>query len=249
MLHNAGAHLPFAKACRTKAAHFLRYISTIGAAMTDFSTARRHMVDGQVRTADVTDLRVLTAMQEVPRERFVPPSAVALAYLDTDLTVGEDGSRRLLKPMILAKMIHAADLAGTDRVLDVGCATGYAAAVLAQIAGEVVALEQDAGLGKMAQTALTGLPNVSVVTGPLTAGWAAGAPYDVILIEGATEIEPQTFCAQLKDGGQLVCVLGSGPDTKAMLYRRSGGEMGGRPIFDARAAVLPGFRKTPVFAF
>jgi len=215
--------------------------------MTDFSTARRHMVDGQVRTADVTDLRVITAMQEVPRERFVPPSATALAYLDLDLAVGE--GRRLLKPMVLAKMIHAADLAGADRVLDVGCATGYAAAVLAQIAGEVVALEEDADLAKMAQKALTGLPNVAVVSGPLTAGWPLGAPYDVILLEGSTEVEPHAFCSQLKDGGRLVCVLGSGPNAKAMLYRRSGGELGGRPIFDAAAPVLPGFEKKAVFAF
>jgi protein-L-isoaspartate(D-aspartate) O-methyltransferase len=230
-----------------KAAHFLCFISTIGALMTDFSTARRHMVDGQVRTADVTDLRVITAMQEVPRERFVPPSATALAYLDLDLAVGE--GRRLLKPMVLAKLIHAADLAGTDRVLDLGCATGYAAAVLAEIAGEVTALEQDAELAKMAQSALTGVPNVRVVSGPLTAGWPAGAPYDVILIEGATEVEPHAFCTQLKDGGRLVCVLGSGPNAKAMLYRRSGGELGGRPIFDAAAPVLPGFEKKAVFAF
>jgi protein-L-isoaspartate(D-aspartate) O-methyltransferase len=215
--------------------------------MTDFSTARRHMVDGQVRTADVTDLRVITAMQEVPRERFVPPSATALAYLDLDLAVGE--GRRLLKPMVLAKMIHAADLAGADRVLDVGCATGYAAAVLAQIAGEVVALEEDADLAKMAKIALTGSTNVSVVSGPLAAGWPSGAPYDVILLEGATEVEPHAFCTQLKDGGRLVCVLGSGPNAKAMLYRRSGGELGGRPIFDAAAPVLPGFEKKAVFAF
>jgi protein-L-isoaspartate(D-aspartate) O-methyltransferase len=230
-----------------KAAHFLCFISTIGALMTDFSTARRHMVDGQVRTADVTDLRVITAMQEVPRERFVPPSATALAYLDLDLAVGE--GRRLLKPMVLAKMIHAADLAGADRVLDVGCATGYAAAVLAQIAGEVVALEEDADLAKMAKIVLAGSTNVSVVSGPLAAGWPSGAPYDVILLEGATEVEPHAFCTQLKDGGRLVCVLGSGPNAKAMLYRRSGGELGGRPIFDAAAPVLPGFEKKAVFAF
>ena len=217
--------------------------------MTDFSAARRHMVDGQVRPNDVTDLRVISAMLEVPRERFVPPAASALAYLDLDLPVGEGASRRLLKPMVLAKLIDAANLAASDRVLTVGCATGYAAAVIAHIAGEVVALEQDAGLAKTAQAALASLPNVRVVSGPLVDGWRQAAPYDVILLEGATEVEPQAFCAQLKDGGRLLCILGASPGAKAMLYRRSGSELGGRAIFDAAAAVLPGFVKPPVFAF
>jgi protein-L-isoaspartate(D-aspartate) O-methyltransferase len=218
-------------------------------AMTDFSAERRHMVDGQVRTADVTDLRVISAMLEVPREHFVPPASAALAYLDIDLAVGEGASRRLLKPMVLAKLIHAADLSPTDRVLDVGCATGYAAAVLARIAGQVVALEEDAGLAKAARTALSSLPNVSVITGPLVDGLPQDEQYDVILLEGATEVEPLAFCSQLKEGGRLVCVLGVAPGAKAMLYRQSGGEMGGRPIFDASAALLPGFAKTPVFVF
>jgi protein-L-isoaspartate(D-aspartate) O-methyltransferase len=219
--------------------------------MTDFSAARRNMVDGQVRTADVTDLRLIAAMLEVPRERFVPPSATALAYLDLDLPVGEGAlaSRRLLKPMVLAKLIHAADVNGTDRVLDVGCAFGYGAAVLARIAAQVVALEQDATLVAAARAALSSLPNVTVVSGPLVASWPDAAPYDVILLEGATEIEPLTFRDQLKDGGRLVCVLGAGPGASAMLYRRSGTEMGGRPIFDASASVLPGFAKRPEFAF
>jgi protein-L-isoaspartate(D-aspartate) O-methyltransferase len=217
--------------------------------MTDFAAARRHMVDGQVRTADVTDLRIQAAMLEIPRENFVPPALAPLAYLDLDLPVGEGGSRRLLKPMVLAKLIHAADVARSDGVLDVGCATGYGAAVLARIASQVVALEVDAGLAQAARSALAGRHNVSLVTGPLSAGWPQGAPYDVILLEGATEVVPQAFLDQLKNGGRLVCVLSNGPGAKAMLYCRSGDELGGRPIFDANAAVLPGFAKAPVFAF
>ena len=217
--------------------------------MTDFAAARRHMVDGQVRTADVTDLRIQAAMLEIPRENFAPPALAPLAYLDLDLPVGEGGSRRLLKPMVLAKLIHAADVAPSDRVLDVGCATGYGAAVLARIASQVVALEVDAGLAQAARSALAGRHNVSLVTGPLSAGWPQGAPYDVILLEGATEVVPQAFLDQLKNGGRLVCVLSNGPGAKAMLYCRSGDELGGRPIFDANATVLPGFAKAPVFAF
>lgn len=219
--------------------------------MTDFAAARRHMVDGQVRTADVTDLRIIAAMQEVQRERFVPPQAAGLAYLDLDLAVGAgaSGGRRLLKPMVLAKLIQTADIAPTDRVLDVGCATGYAAAVLARIGAQVVALEQDNGLAAAARTALASQPNVTVESGPLSEGWAKAGPYDVIVLEGATEVAPHALCRQLKDGGRLVCVLGSGPDAKAMLYRRSGDDVGARPVFDAAAALLPGFAKAPEFAF
>jgi protein-L-isoaspartate(D-aspartate) O-methyltransferase len=217
--------------------------------MIDFATARRNMVDGQVRTADVTDLRILDAMLEIPRERFAPPASADIAYLDLDLPVGKNGSRRLLKPMVLAKLIHAADIAPGDRVLDVGCATGYGAALLAHVAGQVVALEQETDLAQAARTALAGHPNVTVVSGPLTRGWPQNSPYDAILLEGATELPPEPFLSQLKEGGRLVCVLGGGPGAKAMRYCRSGDELGGRPIFEAAATVLPGFAKTPVFAF
>ena len=216
--------------------------------MTDFAAARRNMVDGQVRTADVTDRRIITAMLEVARERFVAPAMAGLAYLDLDLPVGTaPAARRLLKPMVLAKLIQAADLADTARVLDVGCATGYSAAVLARIAGQIVGLEQEPGL--VNAEALAGLPNLTLVTGPLTEGHPQGGPYDAILMEGATEFPPQALFRQLKDGGRLVCVLGGGPGAKAMLYRRSGQETGGRPIFDAAATILPGFVKPPAFAF
>jgi protein-L-isoaspartate(D-aspartate) O-methyltransferase len=215
--------------------------------MTDFAAARRHMVDGQVRTADVTDHRIISAMQEVERERFVPPDAIGLSYLDFAMNVG--GNRTLLKPVVLARLIHAAELELTDRVLVVGCATGYSAAVLALIAGQVVALEEDDKLAAAAKAALAGQPNVTVVKGPLVEGWANGGLFDAILIDGAVELVPDAFRRQLKDGGKLVCVLGVPPHASAMLYRRSGDELGGRAIFDAAASLLPGFAKTPVFAF
>jgi protein-L-isoaspartate(D-aspartate) O-methyltransferase len=144
--------------------------------MTDFAAARRMMVDGQVRTADVTDLRILTAMLELPRERFFPDDKAALAYLDLDATVSAPGRpvRRLLKPMVLAKLIHAAAVAPTDRVLDVGCATGYSTALLAHLGGPVIGLEEDAALARQGADALSsaGWANARIVTGLLSRGCA-----------------------------------------------------------------------------
>jgi protein-L-isoaspartate(D-aspartate) O-methyltransferase len=217
--------------------------------MTDFAAARRMMVDGQVRTADVTDLRVIAAFDTVPRERFVPPALSGLAYLDLDVPASESGTRRLLKPMVLAKLIQAAEIGANDRVLDVGCATGYSSAVLSHIAGEVTALEEDSSLARRAMEALRELRHVTVVTGALIAGWPAGALYDAIIVNGAIELEPRTLCGQLKDGGRLVCVSGTGRARKATLYRRGGDEFGSRPLFDAAAPLLPGFAQPAVFAF
>jgi protein-L-isoaspartate(D-aspartate) O-methyltransferase len=221
--------------------------------MADFSIARRTMVDTQVRTSDVTDLRLVAAMLDLPRERFVPQDKMAIAYLDFDIPVTElvQPVRRLLKPMVIAKLIQAADVGVTDCVLDIGCATGYSSALLGRLAGSVIALEEDASLAQIAGKTLTalGAANVTVATGPLTAGWPAGGPYDVIILEGATEVVPVGLRGQLKDGGRLVCVLGRGPAGKAMLFRSLEGELSGRTIFDAAAPVLPGFTQTPEFVF
>src|SRR5262249_17604970 len=113
--------------------------------MSGFSTARQNMVDNQVRPSDVTDTRILDALLAVPREAFVPPAKQALAYLDLDLDVVEAGpvKRYLIKPAVLAKMLQAAEIGATDRVLVVGCATGYAAAVVARFAAQVFATESD----------------------------------------------------------------------------------------------------------
>ena len=226
--------------------------------MTDFAAARRMMVDGQVRTADVTDLRLQAAMLELPRERFFPDDKTALAYLDLDVVVSAPGQpvRRLLKPMVLAKLIQAAGITATDHVLDVGCASGYSTALLTHLAGSLVGLEEDAALARQATDAMAsagkswaGMSPAKIVTGPLARGWAGEGPYDVILLQGSAEVIPPALFDQLKNGGRLAGVLGRGPASKAMLYRRVDGDFSGRPVFDAAAAALPGFAKPPEFVF
>lgn len=223
--------------------------------MIDFATARRMMVDGQIRTADVTDLRLIAAMLEVPRERFVPDSKAELAYLDFDVPVTADVSgaqvRHLLKPVVLAKLIQAAEVQEGDNVLDVGCATGYSSAVLAKLAHSVVALEQEPTLARHAREnlRLVQAAHATVESGPLVAGWPARAPYDVIVLGGATEVVPQVLFHQLKAGGRLVTVFGRTPNGRAMLYRSFDGDVTGRSIFDAAAPTLPGFTAQPAFVF
>lgn len=217
--------------------------------MLDTITARRNMVDGQVRTADVTNLDLIAAMLAVPRERFVPPAFAEQAYLDSDIPIAE--GRALLKPMVLAKLLQAAQLCTADRVLDVACGTGYSSAVMARLAGSVVALEDNAALANEAKAnlAATGAGNVMVVTGALTEGWPGATPYDLILLNGATQIAPQGLGRQLSPNGRLACVFGRPPSTKAMMYRMTEGQLAGRPIFDAAAPLLPGFVAPPAFVF
>lgn len=217
--------------------------------MFDTAAARRLMVDGQVRTADVTNLDLIAAMLAVPRELFVPPSLVEQAYRDSDLAIAP--GRVLLKPMVLAKLIQGAGVGSGDRVLDVGCGTGYSSAVLAQLTSSVVAIEEDVALANQAKQALTsiGAAQVDVVTGPLTEGWPAAGPYDVILLDGATEITPKSLGRQLKPSGRLACIYGRAPSCKAMIFRVAEGRLIGRPIFDAAAPLLPGFAAPPAFVF
>jgi len=220
--------------------------------MTDFARARRMMVDSQIRINDVTDLRVIAAFGEIPRELFVPADKQALAYADQHIPVGGEGGRCLLKPMVLAKLIQVADIGEGDRVLDVGCATGYSTAILARLADKVVALEQDPVLAKLAAENLgrMGVTNVRFASGPLTKGAPAQGPYDVILLDGSSEVEPELLMRQLKEGGRLVGVIGRAPVGRAMVYRSSAGHASPHPSFDAAGPpLLPGFAKPPQFVF
>lgn len=213
------------------------------------------MVDGQVRTQDVTDLRLLDALSEIPRERFVPPELADLAYLDRDLAIGAAGAvkRYLLKPAVLAKMIQAADIRETDRVLDVGCGTGYSTAVLSLLANSVVGLEEDEALARRADETLRalGIANARVQRGTLTEGLASLAPFDAIVVEGTVEAALAGLQSQLKDGGRLICIQqqGRGPVARATVYRAFSGEISSYSVFDAAAPALPGFACPPEFVF
>jgi protein-L-isoaspartate(D-aspartate) O-methyltransferase len=218
--------------------------------MIEYENARRTMVDSQLRTADVVNVRILDAFLHVPREAFLPESTRPLAYLDTDLVV-KDGHppRRLLQPMVLARLLQAADIALTDTVLDVGSARGYSAAILSRIGGKIVALEADPELADAALHSLSGSGNVVPASGPLQAGWPEMAPYDVIVLEGAVEVVPPVLLQQLGEGGRLVAVVGYGRTGRATVFVKSQGDVAGRVVFDAVASPLPGFAAAPTFAF
>ncbi len=220
--------------------------------MSDFATARQKMVDCQVRTSDVTDTRILDAMLALPREAFVPADKRALAYLDLDLDVASPGAakRFLVKAVLTAKLLQAAQLKDTDNVLVVGAASGYAAALAARLAGKVTATESDPALcAKAGEVSGLGAGNVSFAVADAADGAPAGAPYDVILLNGATEVMPKTLCDQLREGGRLLGVFAIDRPSRAMMVTRSHGDFGHRTLFDAAAPVLPGLERVPAFVF
>jgi protein-L-isoaspartate(D-aspartate) O-methyltransferase len=221
--------------------------------MSVFSTARQKMVDGQVRPSDVTDSRIIDAMLAVPREAFVPQSQRALAYLDLDLDVSEGGpaKRFLIKPLVISKMLQAADIKDTDNVLVAGCATGYTAALVAKLAGRVTATESDPGLAAKAKDVMAqlGLGNVTFRAAAAAEGDSANAPYDVIVLDGATEITPDRLYRQLREGGRLVGVFAMTQPQRAVIVTRSHDDFGTRALFDAAVPILPGLERLPAFVF
>ena len=217
--------------------------------MPDYAAQRLNMIKTQLAANDVADPRIQAAMGAVARERFIPPAGRALAYSDAPVPLAP--GRALLDPRSFAKLLELANIAPTDHILDVGCATGYSAAVLAQLARSVVALDQDAEFLRLAGDLVPacGGHNVVVALGPLAEGVKVKAPYDAILVEGGIEEPPQKLLSQLGEGGRLVAVLQTGTQGRAHVFVRENGRIGVRTDFDAVVPPLVGFQRSVGFVF
>jgi protein-L-isoaspartate(D-aspartate) O-methyltransferase len=210
---------------------------------------RRMMVDCQVRTYDVTDRAVLAALDEVPREAFLPGHEAELSYLDRaeTVTTPEGARRTLLQPMVLARMLQFLDVQPGERVLDYAGGAGYSAAVLAAMGAEVTAVDPLPGMAALARATLDAAHLGQVRTSPVLAADHVG--FDCILINGACELPPDALLARLCPSGRAIGVMGVGRAAKVMLYQRSGDAMSGRMVFDAAAPLIDDFRKPAEFVF
>jgi len=217
--------------------------------MMDFEKARVKMVDCQVRTCDVTEHKILSAMMSVPREEFVPEDLRQLAYIDEDLSIG--GGRYVMEPAPFAQLLELADVDSNDVILVIGAASGYSSAVLSIMGSSVVALEEDKALGAECSERLSklGYDNVAVVSGPLSHGYVKEAPFDVIFIDGAVEHVPDSLLAQLAEGGRLVTVIGTGNSGLARLYEKKNGIVSNRNVMNCAVKLLPGFQQEVSFVF
>ncbi|MGO9004236.1 MAG: protein-L-isoaspartate O-methyltransferase family protein [Beijerinckiaceae bacterium] len=227
----------------------------------DFAALRRTMVDCQIRTFDVTDQALLARFLEIPREIFLPPELAAVAYSDVaqkiKICAPDETRRTLLPPLILARLIQAAEVVATDKILDIAPGSGYSTAIFSALGAKVVALESDPALAEMiaANLAKIALPPARAITGSLAAGAPADAPFDLIFVNGAVESGLEPLFAQLKDGGRLIAIKtqsveqASVPASHAIRFEKVNGIIGSRYLFDARAPVLTEFRRGLQFVF
>lgn len=217
----------------------------------DFARMRRSMVESQLRTSGVNETSIVSIMGKVPREAFVEPAHRAIAYMDRPLYFAGEVSRTraLNPPLALGRMLTEARPEASDKVLLIGAGTGYAAAVLGGLVDNVVAVENMPELARQARENLSGQANVEIVEGELTAGHPAGAPYDLILIDGAVEHVPEAIWSQLREGGRLVCGIYGDGVPRLAIGRRSEGGFGLRSFTDYEVPKLPGFEKEKGFTF
>ncbi|MDQ3561284.1 MAG: protein-L-isoaspartate O-methyltransferase [Pseudomonadota bacterium] len=220
--------------------------------MYDFATLRQRMVDNQIRPSDVTDRELIRAFLSAPREIFVGPAERPFSYSDRALKLpASGGDRRMIDPVQLARLVQALRLGPQSKAMVIGCGTGYSAAIMARLAGTVIAVEEDEALAAFADARLRelGLGNARVVRARLVEGCAEEAPYDAILIDGAVEFVPDALMAQLKPDGRLAVIERQERISRAMLYERVGPERARWPQFETWAALLPGFERKREFVF
>ena len=215
--------------------------------MLDSAQQRANMVATQLRTNDVTDPRLIRAILSIPREAFVPAHLAPLAYMEGCIPLGN--GRVLLDPRSFGKMAQLAAIRPEDRVLDVGCGTGYSTAVFSHLAAHVIGLEHDRDLAEVAGTNLQNFRNAELAVEKLNEGLRAKAPYDVIFLNGAVERAPDNLIEQLSNRGRLVCVVKEGAAGHARIYLKEDGAISERSTFDADLPVLPGFERARSFAF
>ena len=215
----------------------------------DFSTARHNMVESQIKPNRVTDVVLMNAMADIPREIFVPKALQGIAYVDEAIEIGE--GRHLMEAWVLARLLEAAEINTQDVALLIGCASGYEAAVLSYLAATVVALESNKVLLKRASASLEELAidTVVIVEGNLRDGFERQAPYDVILINGAVPVVPEHLGWQLAEGGRMIAIVGEGSYGKGTILTRHSDTFTAREIFDAGTPGLPGFEQSPSFSF
>lgn len=217
--------------------------------MVDFERARKVMVDNQLRTSNIVDRRVLTAMLTVPREIFVPADRQGLAYVDTTHDLGH--GRVLSAPAPFAKLVQLAQIEPAEAVLDLGVGLGYSTAVLAQLAHEVVGVESEEALASGARKALAeaGVTNAEIVVSDFVDVKPHANGFDVILLEGAVEEVPPALFDLLRDGGRLVALIRRGPAAVAHLFVKSGGTVNSRAEFNASLPPLGVSQRSEEFVF
>lgn len=216
----------------------------------DFALARQNMVECQIRTNRVTDRGIISAMEDLPRESFLPDALKAIAYTDEDLNLG--GGRHMMEPMILGRMLQSLSPESHELALVVGAGCGYEAAVLSKLAGTVVAVESNADMVATASQTLSdlGIDTVAIVEADITAGLKREGPFDVIFVNGAVSEAPQVLVDQLAIGGRMMCVIDSGRNLgKAMLIAKDKKGTTRQISFDANIPLLPELASVPTFKF
>lgn len=206
----------------------------------NFSSMRTAMVESQLRTSDVDDQRVIAVMARTPREDFVPVERRAMTYVDRPIPLA--GGRALNPPLVVGRLLKEAQVEPGEKALLIGAATGYAAALLAELGAEVTAVEEEGVADFAAQ-------GVTLVRGPLNAGAAEGAPYDLLVIDGAVEEVPAAIVQQLADGARVVTGIVDKGVTRLCSGRVAGGLLGLTSLTDIEMVVLPGFGAPRTFRF